>query len=160
MLRSLEIKVTDHLPLASLSLSGSLARLEVYKLKKQVDELIQNSFRFIILDMTDLDFIDSAGIGVVCQVRLDAQQAGGRLIVVQSRQNEVCKAMSMASLTRLADTYMSLDDAVRITCEKYNLSIDTHGGDRIQQLENRVAQIEKTLLRIENALLIKPSVAG
>ena len=63
--------------------SGRLAHgRDSQRLEALVDELIQRGSRKLVLDMTNVEYIDSAGIGLLALAAGKLREAGGRCVVV------------------------------------------------------------------------------
>ena len=48
--------------------AGNLVASETESLKSQVEKLLEKKFRFILLDMSRIDFMDSSGLGSVIAI--------------------------------------------------------------------------------------------
>lgn len=57
--------------------SGNLVASETELFKSQVEKLIEKKFRFILLDMSRIDFMDSSGLGSVISVNKLVTGAAG-----------------------------------------------------------------------------------
>lgn len=56
---------------------GNLVASETEGFKSQIDKLMERKFRFILLDMSRIDFMDSSGLGSVIAVNKVVTTAGG-----------------------------------------------------------------------------------
>jgi len=59
--------------------TGNLVASATEFLKSQVEKLIEKKFRFILLDMNQIDFMDSSGLGSVIAVNKLVTTGGGVL---------------------------------------------------------------------------------
>lgn len=57
--------------------AGNLVAAETEQFKSQVAKLIEKKFRFILLDMSRIDFMDSSGLGSIIAVNKSVTAAGG-----------------------------------------------------------------------------------
>lgn len=57
--------------------SGNLVASETEAFKSQVEKLMEKKFRFILLDMSRIDFMDSSGLGSVIAVNKLVTGIGG-----------------------------------------------------------------------------------
>lgn len=57
--------------------AGNLVSSETEAFKSQVEKLMEKKFRFILLDMSRIDFIDSSGLGSIIAVNKLVANAGG-----------------------------------------------------------------------------------
>ncbi|MBE2319447.1 STAS domain-containing protein [Solirubrobacter sp. CPCC 204708] len=64
----------------------------------------------IIADLEGLEFIDSAGLGILIGGRKRAQAGGGDLVLVSTGRN-VAKILELTGLMRVFDVYSSVSDA-------------------------------------------------
>jgi len=96
-----------------LSLGNVLLSLE-HSLKR----LIQDGARKLVIDVSSLDSIDSAGIGMLVSCSGELEQAGGRMRVAGAR-GSVAKAFEMIHIDRIA----SVDTDVEAACR--HLSTDS-----------------------------------
>lgn len=115
------INVENYPPIAYLRVQGFLAQLEVYKLQEQTSELLENGKRHFILDLKEVEFIDSAGIGAIAGFRNDVHKAGGGLVIVQPGSKGVLRALMHSKLTDLIDFSENSETAIERMCEKFDL---------------------------------------
>jgi anti-sigma B factor antagonist len=81
-----------------LELAGKLALgRESQRVEMLVDELVKKSARKVIFDMTHVDYIDSAGIGLLALATGKIKAAGGKLVVVTGPG----KVLDMLKLTQM-----------------------------------------------------------
>lgn len=57
--------------------TGNLVASETESLKGQVEKLIEKKFRYMLLDMSRIDFMDSSGLGSVIAVNKRLTGVGG-----------------------------------------------------------------------------------
>lgn len=82
-----------------IGLSGRLSiGRQCQQIEWQVDELLKQKHTKLIMDMTALDFIDSAGIGVVALSFGKARNAGGGLTIAGAHG----KVEEVFNLTRVS----------------------------------------------------------
>jgi anti-anti-sigma factor len=98
-----------------LQLSGKLALgRESQKLESLAVDLAQKGAVKIILDLSKLDYIDSAGIGIVALSSGRVKQAGGKMAVVvaEGRVLELLRTAGVDSLLNISGTVDSAKAAV------------------------------------------------
>lgn len=127
--------------LAVLSLGGFLAQLEVYKLKNVIDALLKSGKYLVILDLCRLQFIDSAGIGTLIQLRGECLKAHGQLMVVEAQAAQVHDALHTAAIDKMIEFYPTLDAARSAMRQRHGLQ---DSGNNVP-LEARVEQLEAQL---------------
>lgn len=74
-------------------------------------ELTRDNVRFIVADLTRVDFIDSTGLGVLNGVRKRAVEAGGKLVGICTAPN-VRKVFETTGFLQLIQLYETEDEAL------------------------------------------------
>jgi len=155
--RELRLDVEDRHPVAVLRLGGFFAQLEIYKLKSQADMLLNEAIRYLIVDLSDVMFIDSAGLGALTQLRLDCSKLGGALSLVKPNVPQVKLALETALLQRIVDIYPDVKTALDQMHKKYNVNFESGAPlpdreDLLAQLAEQVAQLQSRLAVLEERL--------
>jgi anti-sigma B factor antagonist len=89
---------------------GEIDLLTAPALKETIYELLDSGVNDIILDMTELDFMDSAGLGVlVSTLRRVRMEGTGSLSLVCDRDN-ILKLFSITGLDKVFDIYTSMEE--------------------------------------------------
>lgn len=92
----------------ALEMAGRLAvGAESQDLQTKVEGLIAQNRRKIILDLTELKYMDSTGLGTVVSCFTKTRQAGGQLRVAGANKT----ILNLFKITRL-DKVLSLDESV------------------------------------------------
>ena len=80
--------------------------------RQKVDQLLASGCLKIVVDLQDVTYVDSAGVGVMVGKYLSVRRQGGdmKLLHLSSRSLRV---MTITRLTSVFDTFDSEDDAVR-----------------------------------------------
>lgn len=73
--------------LAIVCVSGELDQATVPELRERLSSLLDEGARWLLLDMRELEFIDSSGLGVLIAAARRAGEAGGEVTVVCARPN-------------------------------------------------------------------------
>ena len=100
-------------PVTILALSGRLVLDDGDALLRQrVDDLVARGQLKIIADLTALDYVDSAGIGVLIAKYLSVRRRGGdlKLLRLSSRTHH---ALEITHLLTVFEAFESEEDAVR-----------------------------------------------
>jgi anti-sigma B factor antagonist len=81
-------------------------------LREHVDNLVSGGRVRLIADLTDLDYVDSAGIGVLIAKYLSLRRKGGdlKLLRLSSRTHH---ALEITHLLTVFETFETEEDAVR-----------------------------------------------
>jgi anti-sigma B factor antagonist len=98
--------------IAVVELSGKLALgRESQRLETLIDELVTRGSKRVVLDMTGVDYIDSAGIGIVALASGRLREVGGKLAVVAA-QGRVLHLLNLTQLNTIVDVCPNAEAAV------------------------------------------------
>jgi anti-sigma B factor antagonist len=102
----LKLQVSAGEDAALVRLSGRLTAADTATLKDQVKSLISQARR-IVLDLTDLTFMDSSGLGAIVGLYVSAKTAGHELQLVNLSQQirELLRFTRVLSLFEAAGQY-------------------------------------------------------
>lgn len=167
--RELSITIDNKNPIAIMKLSGFMGQLEVYKLKSQVEQLLTEAARFIVIDLSAVSFIDSAGLGSLTQIRGLCMAARGQMVLVIPMVTQVKQAIEVSSLQRVIEFFTQAEAAVDYLRSKHGLPgvaspqvvqegrieelaarISTVDG-RLEKMEDRLGRIERLLMELKEA---------
>lgn len=90
--------------------SGKLNMVAAPKLRAQFDELIESGRPRVVVDLSDVDTIDSAVLGALVSGLKAARQAGGDLRIVAPGP-QIQMILGMTKLTKVLPAYPSADSA-------------------------------------------------
>jgi len=147
--RELTIQRADHPPFLALKLSGFLAQLEVYKLKNQVDSMLVQDGRFLILDLAEVTFVDSAGIGSLTQIQMECKKVLGQLALVESRHPEVTQSLNVSALQQIIDIFPDMESAYGALIKKHGLKNEVVRADSDRKMTEILDQLKSQLERIQ-----------
>lgn len=102
----MEIKLETDNELVTLKLIGSLVASTAEELKAQITRLIEKKYRFVLLDMKKVDFIDSFGLGACIAIKRDLAVNAG-LLACTGLNEQVRRVFRM---TRADQKIMVFDD--------------------------------------------------
>ena len=100
----LEITITDEPKNGKrISLAGSLDTDTAPQLEARIDESIDSSVTTLILDMKDLEFLSSAGLGVIFMTMKELNSRQGKIILINlqpqiQRVFDIIKALDGMSI--------------------------------------------------------------
>lgn len=97
-----------HNEILDLSLQGQLDLYRCPDLKATVRRALEGGYRFVIIDMTDLSYIDSSGIGALIQIFNWLKNRGG-LLVLANVQSSVERIFA---ISKLDDFFVSRDSQI------------------------------------------------
>lgn len=86
-----------HDRILEMPLSGQLDLYRCPDLKSEIKRHIDNGYRYLVFDLTDLGYIDSSGIGTLIQISNWMKKRGGVMILVNT-QGSVEKIFQMSKL--------------------------------------------------------------
>ena len=96
---------------AIVGVTGELELATAPRLRQQVVSLVGEGHTRIVLDLTQVDFVDSIGLGVIVSVLKRVRSHGGELVLV----GPVPRVRALFELTRLdeiLELHDRLDDAL------------------------------------------------
>jgi anti-anti-sigma factor len=88
----------------------SLGR-ESQKIETLVEDLARRGALKTIMDMSQVDYIDSAGIGLVALAAGKLREAGGRLVVVAG-EGKVLQLLNLTQVSMLVTVCPTVDEGV------------------------------------------------
>jgi anti-sigma B factor antagonist len=92
---------------------GEIDISSVGRLRDTVEEALSAADDVpVVLDMVQVDFMASAGIGILLAVTRAAKERGRPLRIVVGDNRAVLRPLQVAGLDRVLELYASLDDAI------------------------------------------------
>jgi anti-sigma B factor antagonist len=91
-----------------------VGEVDVYSapaLKDNIAKLIESGSHTVVVDLTEVAFLDSTGLGALVESRTAATKAGGALPLVCS-QERILKLFTITGLDEVFTIHSSIDDAV------------------------------------------------
>jgi anti-sigma B factor antagonist len=93
-------------------LSGKLALgRESQRIESLVEELVRKGSQRVIVDMSGVEYIDSAGIGMVALAAGKLKEAGGKLAVVAG-EGRVLQLLTLTQMNTIVKVCPTVDEAV------------------------------------------------
>lgn len=95
-----------------LKISGDLDQVYEHELTKRIDDLVTRGVKHLVIDLSEVDLIDSAGIGglVLLSKRMRAQNGEVKLSGVRGQPGELLKRLR---LDRAFDVHGDVDSAMK-----------------------------------------------
>ena len=109
--RPLVVDVTRQGAAVVVSLHGSARMTDADVMRNALEELTASEATPIVLDMADLDFICSAGLGAIISSHLRTQKYQGRICLVSPKPS-VLQLLETTRLTKIFPVYTSVAQAV------------------------------------------------
>jgi anti-sigma B factor antagonist len=95
-----------------------LGRLNVLErtLWTKIDEFINQGERHLVLNLTDLEYIDAAGLGQLVAIWTSVTNSGGRVALLQPRE----RVRKLLSITRLDTVFEVFEEEVQAMSRGYS----------------------------------------
>lgn len=106
---ALAVTVLDEGDFSLVKLAGSAGTEESEKLEQRLTEL-SSGVRHLVLDLSELSFLNSAGLGAMVAAHRRCREQGGGLFIVQP-QASVAQVLRITHLDRLLTTFNHVDEA-------------------------------------------------
>lgn len=81
-------------------------------LKKEITKLIEEGQNNIIIDLENVNYMDSSGLGVLVALLKELKKIGGELKLINLPVS-VKKIFDLTRLTKFFDIYNNLEDAIK-----------------------------------------------
>ncbi|MTI70918.1 MAG: anti-sigma F factor antagonist [Firmicutes bacterium] len=92
--------------------NGELDHHTASDIRKQVDELYsEKMLHNIILDLDNLNFMDSSGIGLIMGRYKTVSQNGGKVCLINAN-NRIQKILKMSGILKIVHVYDNLNEAL------------------------------------------------
>ena len=106
----MEIRVTEHLDFITLNLKGRLDIASSANLKDDILRHVANGRNRIILNLAQVDFINSSGLGTLVSILKEVRLAKGRL-VLSNLASYVQEIFEITQLCNIFEIFASEADA-------------------------------------------------
>ncbi len=95
-----------------LSVKGEVDMYSAPTLRDRLTDLVDSGQRTVIVDLSEVGFLDSTGLGTLVAARKHATELGGALPLVCS-QDRVLKLFRITGLDAVFAIHPSVDEAIR-----------------------------------------------
>jgi anti-sigma B factor antagonist len=112
LLQIVERQVEPDITVVELSGKLALGR-ESQRIESLVEELVQKGSRRIVVDMSGVEYIDSAGVGMVALAAGRMREASGKLAVV-APEGRVRHLLTLTQINTIVNVCSTADEAVGI----------------------------------------------
>ncbi len=106
----MEITPKEHEGFTVLHLKGRLDLNSSSKLKEQIKGYLSEGTIKLVLDMNDVDFINSSGLGTLVSILKDVRMVKGRLVLCNLAQY-VQEIFEITQLSHIFDMYSTEEEA-------------------------------------------------
>ncbi len=107
----MDIQITESHEVAVVSLTGDLDTASAPQLKTMLEDLLARGETRLVVDLFDVAYIDSAGLGELVRAMKRARECAGDLRVCALR-DDVLRIFEMTRLSEGMGVYSTLNDAV------------------------------------------------
>ncbi len=104
-------------PVTVVRISGSAGMVDADLIREKLKSVTAESAQQIVLDLSELEFISSSGLGVIVSARHDAQVHGGRMVLANPTP-AVRKILDATRLSTLFGVFDTLQQAVDFLVDK------------------------------------------
>jgi anti-anti-sigma factor len=112
-MRLADIHCTDHGSAKIAALTGEINLSNTERIRRAITQEISNQALVLILDLTGVDFFDSAGIQLIYQLREDLRTRGQVLQLVIPPVSPTNDALRFAGVTHHVEILETVEDALR-----------------------------------------------
>jgi anti-sigma B factor antagonist len=110
-LEDLRVSIERHGPATVVKLSGSAHMVVSSALRDQLVGLVDENTRELVLDLADLEFINSVGLGAIIAAHLRCRRHNGVVKVVAPRP-AIHELLAVTKLTHLFTVHASVEAAL------------------------------------------------
>jgi anti-sigma B factor antagonist len=90
---------------------GRLDMASASSFRERVLQLVQSGSTHLVIDLGEVSFVDSSGLGAIIGGLKVARQAGGELRIARPNQ-QVLLVLDLTSLNRVLEPYGTVEEAV------------------------------------------------
>ncbi|MGN6607483.1 MAG: STAS domain-containing protein [Jatrophihabitans sp.] len=94
-----------------LSVRGEVDVYSAPTLRDNLTELLESGAEAVVVDLTEVAFLDSTGLGALIGARTEAENSGGRLALVCTN-DRILKLFTITGLDSVFSIYEGVDEAV------------------------------------------------
>jgi anti-anti-sigma factor len=96
---------------AVVHLDGRLDLVSAGETKRRLVEAVEGGQRRLVVDMADVDFVDSSGLGAIIGVLKAARQAGGDVRIARPT-SQLQSILELTMLDRVLRPYETVEEAL------------------------------------------------
>jgi anti-sigma B factor antagonist len=109
----MELKIRKNNEVYIIDIVGEMDLYNSYKLKELLMKMIEKKIERFIVNMEDVEYIDSSGIGALIYITSTIKKLNLKLVVANIH-GSVKKVIELTKLSSFFPTAASLDDAVAL----------------------------------------------
>lgn len=92
-----------------LQVAGRLVNVDSEKFQKKLSSYIKKQSKPAIIDISEVNFIDSFGLGTLVQVHSDTAKDGGELLIVNTNNDPDTYVQRLFTMTQLNKVFKIID---------------------------------------------------
>jgi stage II sporulation protein AA (anti-sigma F factor antagonist) len=108
-----DVRFSDRGQALVATVTGEVDLSNAEGIRTAISEAIPNGKQAVILDLSQLDYLDSAGIQLIYQLREDLRARGQDLRLVIPPGSPATDALRLAGVQRHLETSATVDEALR-----------------------------------------------
>lgn len=152
MLKKLSLDFRSESPSSAvITCSGALAHVHGDELKLFAEPLIEAGKKNLVFDMSDLDYVDSSGLGSLVTLRRHCLVHDCRLRVVAPAKAQTRRILEAASLGSIFEFHDSLESAMEEMRKDVGMT-EYDFADAIRDVHEVMMTINERLNRIEEKI--------
>lgn len=93
-----------------LQVAGRLVNVDSEKFQKKLSSYIKKQSNPAIIDISDVNFIDSFGLGTLVQVHSDTTKGGGQLLIINTNSDPDTYVQRLFTMTQLNKVFTIIDN--------------------------------------------------
>jgi len=94
-----------------LEIRGKILMGEDIAIKKKIDELVEQGSKKVIIDLAEVPYIDSSGLGELIRCYTTLRKSGGSLKLA-NLTDKIVDLLTITKLVTVFDYYKSVDEAI------------------------------------------------
>jgi len=107
----MDISIHRSNQISIVSIAGIIDALTVDQIAGSIDERISSGEKHIVLDLSEVDFMSSAGLRLILGILNEIRHQGGDLYLVVAK-GLVDKVLQMSGFSKVLKSYESVADAI------------------------------------------------
>ena len=96
-----------------IAIKGRLEAFTVKGLREQQEQLLNDDGKNFVVDLSDAEFMDSAGMSALVSLLKRARQVGGDVILVKPTEAAAYRILTLTRFDQVFKIVDSVDDAVQ-----------------------------------------------
>jgi anti-sigma B factor antagonist len=109
----MELKIRKNEQIYIIDVQGEMDLYNSFKLKELLMKMIEKKIEFFIINMDDVEYIDSSGIGALIYITSTVKKMSLKLAITNVH-GSVKKVIELTKLTSFFPITTSLDEAVKL----------------------------------------------